>query len=316
MTIYEPSLILDGMSSSNGSAGRLPLYLILVFVISAFTSAVLVLPYDTVYVQDRAYLDWFLTVMIVCFAVFVVGTVSNALVWMRGKGLVGTPESRLVRAVARAVAVVFSRKIVRLTSVFLREALYIAKLHELSTLRWFAHFMILGGFLLMFALDIFVTLSLDIFGWEAMISEDGWAKLLVRDFAFEIAGLMMLVGLAMALTRRFVVRPKQLSTEGADVASLVFLFLIVVGGFVLEGMGMAGSISGHEGNELYSFVGYAFSLVMPGSAGDYYDQAWLVHAVMSALLIAFIPFSKLFHMLVTPVVIQLEMLLRQDGDAR
>jgi len=316
MTIYEPSLILDGMSSCNGSAGRLSLYLILVFVISAFTSAVLVLPYDTVYVQDRAYLDWFLTVMIVCFAVFVVGTVSNALVWMRGKGLVGTPESRLVRTVARALSVVFSRKIVRLTSVFFREALYIAKLRELSALRWFAHFMILGGFLLMFALDILVTLSLDIFGWDAMISEDGWAKLLVRDFAFEVAGLMMLVGLAMALTRRFVVRPKQLSAEGADVASLVFLFLVVVGGFVLEGMGMAGSIAGHEGNESYSFVGHAFSLVMPESVGDYYDQAWLVHAVMSALLIAFIPFSRLFHMLVTPVVIQLEMSLGQEGDAR
>jgi len=316
MTIYEPSLILDGMSSSNGSAGRLSLYLILVFVISAFTLAVLMLPYDTVYVQDRAYLDWFLTVMIVCFAVFVLGTVSNVLVWMRGKGLVGTPESRLVRTVARALSVIFSRKIVMLTSVFLREALYIAKLRELSMLRWFAHFMILGGFLLMFALDIFVTLSLDIFGWEAMISSDGWAKLLVRDFAFEVAGLMMLVGLAMALTRRFVVRPKQLSTEGADAASLVFLFLVVVGGFVLEGMGMAGSIAGHEGNEPYSFVGYAFSLVMPESVGDYYDQAWLVHAIMSALLIAFIPFSRLFHMLVTPVVIQLEMSLGQEGDAR
>ncbi len=316
MTIYEPSLILGGMSSSNGSAGRLSLYLLLVFVISAFTLAVLMLPYDTVYVQDRAYLDWFLTVMVVCFAVFVLGTVSNVLVWMRGKGLVGTPESRLVRTVARALSVIFSRKIVRLTSVFLREALYIAKLRELSTLRWFAHFMILGGFLLMFALDIFVTLSLDLFRWEAMISEDGWAKLLVRDFAFEIAGLMMLVGLAMALTRRFVARPKQLSAEGADAASLVFLFLVVVGGFVLEGMGMAGSIAGHEGNEPYSFVGYAFSLVMPESAGDYYDQAWLVHAVMSALLIAFIPFSRLFHMLVTPVVIQLEMSLGQEGDAR
>lgn len=316
MTIYEPSLILDGMSSSNGSAGRLSLYLLLVFVISAFTLAVLMLPYDTVYVQDRAYLDWFLTVMIVCFAVFVLGTVSNVLVWMRGKGLVGTPESRLVRTVVRAMSVIFSRKIVRLTSVFLREALYIARLRELSMLRWFAHFMILGGFLLMFALDIFVTLSLDIFGWEAMISEDGWAKLLVRDFAFEIAGLMMLVGLAMALTRKFVVRPKQLSAEGADAASLVFLFLVVVGGFVLEGMGMAGSIAGHEGNEPYSFVGYAFSLVMPESIGDYYDQAWLVHAIMSALLIAFIPFSRLFHMLVTPVVIQLEMSLSQEGDAR
>jgi nitrate reductase gamma subunit len=312
MTIYEPSLILDGMSSSNGSAGRLPLYLILVFVISAFTLAILILPYDTVYVQDRAYLDWFLAAMIACFAFFVLGTVSNALVWMRGKGLVGTPESRLVRTSAKALSIVFSRRVVKLAYVFLREALYIAKLRELSAFRWFAHFMILGGFVLMFVLDIIVTISLDLVRWEAMISSDGWAKLLVRDLAFEVAGLMMLVGIVMAIVRRFVARPKQLKTEGADIATLAFLFLVVVGGFVLEGMGIAGGIPGHEGHESYSFVGYAFSLVMPGSAGDYYDQAWLVHGVMSALLIAYIPFSKLFHMIATPIAIEADKLMSRE----
>jgi hypothetical protein len=97
MSIYEPSMILDGMSSTTEPAGRWPLYLILVVLLSAFTSVVLLLPYDTVYVQDRAYLQWFLVVIIVCVVFFVIGVVSNALLWMRGRGLVGTPESRLLR---------------------------------------------------------------------------------------------------------------------------------------------------------------------------------------------------------------------------
>ncbi len=315
MSIYEPSLIIDGMSSNGKLAGRATLYLILVAAVSAFTIVVLMLPYDTVYVRERAYLHWFLATMIVCFAVFLIGASANALLWMRGKGLVGTPESRLVRLLAKAFSIVFSRRIVRLGSAFVKEALYIAKLRELSAFRWLAHFMMLGGFALMLALDALVTISMDLLAWEAMIASDGWAKLLVRDLAFEIAGLMMLIGLLMAVGRRFIARPRQLRTEGADIATLSFLLFIVIGGFVLEGMGIAGGIPGHEGDEWYSFVGYSISLFIPESAGDYYDQAWLVHAVASALLIAYIPFSKLFHMLVAPVAIELEALLGEEGGA-
>ena len=301
------------MSTNGGVTGRVSLYALLVVVLAAFTSVILVLPYDTVYVQDRTYLSWFLVVIVVCVAVFVLGVVSNALLWMRGKGLVGTPEARLMRTFSKALSFVFSRRMGRPLRVFLKEALYITRLRDLSAFRWLAHLLILGGFALMLLLDIVVTISMDIFGWEAMISSDGWAKLLVRDLAFEIVGLMMLVGILMAMTRRFLVRPKQLRTEGADVATLSFLFLVVAGGFVLEGMGIAGGIPGHETNESYSFVGYAFSLLMPESAGDYYDQAWLVHGVMSALLIAYIPFSKLFHMVTAPIAIELEGMVGEGG---
>jgi nitrate reductase gamma subunit len=304
------------MSVNRKPTGRLSLYLLLAVVLTVFTMVILLLPYDTVYVQDRAYLRWFLVVMVASVVAFTFGVVSNVLMWMRGRGLVGTPESRLMRASAKALSFALSRRMARLLRVFLKEALYIARLRDLSLFRWFAHFMILGGFVLMFLLDIIVTISLDLLRWEAMISSDGWAKLLVRDMAFEVAGSMMLIGLAMAIGRRFIARPKQLKTEGADVVTLAFLFLVVAGGFVLEGMGIAGRIPGHETHESYSFVGYAFSLVMPGSAGDYYDQAWLVHGVMSALLIAYIPFSKLFHMITAPVAIELEALLGREAGSR
>jgi nitrate reductase gamma subunit len=304
------------MSVNRKPTGRLSLYLLLAVVLTVFTMVILLLPYDTVYVQDRAYLRWFLVVMVASVVAFTFGVVSNVLMWMRGRGLVGTPESRLMRAFAKALSFALSRRMARLLRVFLKEALYIARLRDLSLFRWFAHFMILGGFVLMFLLDIIVTISLDLLRWEAMISSDGWAKLLVRDMAFEVAGSMMLIGLAMAIGRRFIARPKQLKTEGADVVTLAFLFLVVAGGFVLEGMGIAGRIPGHETHESYSFVGYAFSLAMPGSAGDYYDQAWLVHGVMSALLIAYIPFSKLFHMITAPVAIELEALLGREAGSR
>jgi len=117
---------------------------------------------------------------------------------------------------------------------------------------------------------------------------------------------MMLVGLTIAAVRRFILRPKIVRTEMPDAASILFLLAVVLGGFILEGMGIAGGIPGHTQDIEYSFLGYAISLVLPTSSGDWYDAAWLVHGIMSALLIAYIPFSKLFHMIATPVAIELE----------
>ncbi len=193
--------------------------------------------------------------------------------------------------------------------VFARDAFYLSKLKERNLTRWSMHLLILGGFVLMFLLDLVATFSLDIIRCGPMIQDDGWAKLWISDFGFDLAGTAMLAGLLIAFVRRFVFRPKIVRTELPDAASVLFLLAVVIGGFVLEGMGIAGHIPGHESNNAYSFLGYAFSLAMPSTAGQYYDQAWLIHGVMSALFIAYIPFSKLFHMFATPIAIEADKML-------
>jgi nitrate reductase gamma subunit len=296
------------MSGTRYLKDRLGLYLLFSAVVILFAAVVLLLPYDTVYVRNRTYLTIFLVTIILCVAVFVLGTVYNALLWMRGRGLVGTPERRLLGMLPRGLRFA-SRRIGGVKWAFVKDVVYLSKLKERSLTRWSMHLLILGGFLLMFLLDLVTTFSLDIAKYGPMIREDGWAKLWIRDFGFDLAGLMMFVGLMIAVVRRFVLRPKIVRTELPDAASVLFLLAVVVGGFLLEGMGVAGRIPGHESNQIYSFLGYAFSSVMPASVGQYYDQAWLVHGVMSALLIAYIPFSKLFHMIATPIAIEAEKML-------
>lgn len=288
------------------------LYVPFSLAVVAISAVILLLPYDTVYVRDRAYLAVFLVTVVVCTAVFMFGTLYNVLFWMRGRGLVTSPEMRLLRLVWRAVRLVLSRMFAKAVAVFLRDALYLSRLKGRSMSRWFMHLMILGGFLLMFAFDLLVTLSMDIIGYSPMIEEGGWAKLWVRDFGFELAGAMMLLGLTIAAVRRFALRPKMVRTELPDAASILFLLAVVLGGFVLEGMGIAGGIPGHTQDPEYSFLGYAISLALPPTSGDWYDAAWLVHGVMSALLIAYIPFSKLFHMVATPIAIELEGLMSKE----
>jgi len=285
------------------------MYLLFFGTVLAISVVILLLPYDTVYVRDEAYLNLFLVTIVVCVAVFFVGVFYNVLVWMSGKGLVGTPEGRLLRLIPRALRFVLSRNLSRLLSVFVKDALYLSKLKTRSWSRWMMHILILGGFAATFVLDILVTFCLDVLRWQPMIDSGGWAKLWIRDFAFDLTGAMMLAGLLIAAGRRFVFKPKIVRTELPDAASIVFLLAVVLGGFVLEGIGIAGEIPGHESDGFYSFLGHAFSLVTPDSLGQYYDEAWLVHGVMSALLIAYIPFSKLFHMIATPIAIEADKML-------
>jgi len=288
---------------------RTGLYALFVLLVVAASLVILLLPYGTVYVQDRAYLMLFLATVVVCVAIFFFGILYNFLMWMHGKGLTGTPERRLLRTAFRSLRFALSRRFGRMLSVFVKDAIYLSKLKERSVIRWSMHLLILGGFVATFVLDLVVTFSLDIIKYQPMIADDGWAKIWIRDFAFDLAGLMMLAGLLIATVRRFVLRPAIIKTEASDSASIFFLLAVVLGGFVLEGIGIAGTVPGHQSNETYSFVGYLFSKAMPSTVGQYYDQAWLVHGLMSALLIAYIPFSKLFHMVATPIAIEAEKML-------
>jgi nitrate reductase gamma subunit len=294
---------------------RLWLYLPFFGAVLIVCAVILVLPYETVYVQDEAFLDMFLVTVSVCVAIFMFGTLYNILIWMLGKGLSGSAERRLVRVAWKSIKFFLSRRFGRAVSVFLKDGLYLSRLKERSALRWLMHILILGGFAIMFVLDLAVTVSLDFLKYEPMIQDDGWAKLWLRDFGFDLVGAMMLVGLLIAAFRRFVVKPKIVRTELPDAASILFLLAVVVGGFVLEGIGIAGNIQGHEIGDQYSFMGYAFSLITPDSLGAYYDEAWLIHGIMSALLIAYIPFSKLFHMIATPIAIEADRMLPQRGVA-
>jgi nitrate reductase gamma subunit len=297
------------MSGRRYLKDRASLYLLFFGMVLVISFIILLLPYDTVYVQNETYLDTFLIVIVACVIVFFLGTLYNVLLWMEGEGLVGTPEGRLLRLVPRTLKFILSRRFGRILSVFLRDALYLSKLKGRSVLRWSTHLLILGGFVAMFLLDLVVTFSLDFLKYQPMIDDGGWAKLWIRDFGFELVGFLMLAGLTIAAVRRFIFKPKMVRTELPDATSILFLLVVVLGGFILEGMGIAGRIPGHQVDTAYSFFGYALSQLMPSSAGQYYDQAWLVHGVMSALLIAYIPFSKLFHMIATPIAIEADKLL-------
>jgi len=300
---------------------RIGIYLCLLVVLSLATAIILLVPFEHTYIgasgADGAYKTYFMIMAVAATFVFILGIFYNAMVWMEGK-LSGVDaeaprSSKLAVSSKRFLRAVFSKDFGRRARVFVGEAILLRKLRGISKARWLFHALILFGFIGTFLLDIITVIGVDILRSQQFIDPLGWGKLWIRDFGFELFGLMLLVGLAAASVRRFVRRPKQLVTGREDVTSILFLLTVVLSGFILEGIAMNSGISGHESPSIYSFIGLAFAQILPSVTVQVYAQLWLVHAAISFAFIAYIPFSKMFHLLAAPLAVQLEAIVKKEA---
>ena len=99
-------------------------------------------------------------------------------------------------------------------------------------------------------------------------------------------------------------RYSKLQSEAEDILVLVLLFGIVTTGFFLESCRLA--VVDPQPVIWTSFLGAAGASVLkawdlPWTSIRFY--VWFVHAVLVFSLFAYIPFSKLFHLITSPVSI-------------
>ena len=121
---------------------------------------------------------------------------------------------------------------------------------------------------------------------------------LIFSFIMEVAGLMLLAGVLWALVRRYLQRVPRLERRLEDALVPLWLLLIVVSGFILEGARLSAlqPAWGH-----WSFLGWALrGLLSPSSAEAFYPSLWWIHTLFCLSFIALIPYTKLFHILGAP----------------
>jgi Fe-S oxidoreductase/nitrate reductase gamma subunit len=121
------------------------------------------------------------------------------------------------------------------------------------------------------------------------------------SFAADIAGALILVGLLMAAARRYIWKAKTITTGPGDTWALVLLALLVVGGFVMEGLRISME---NDPWAAYSPVGYAFSLMFTGigeeTGAPVYTVLWWSHMALTLVWIASLPYTKFIHVLAIP----------------
>ena len=177
-------------------------------------------------------------------------------------------------------------------------------LFRVSRFRWVRHQLILWGFALMFGVEIvavFVREAMPAFGLRDIWEEESHPVRLAFDLAYDLTGLMVLVGCLLALVFRIMVNGKP-DRKYTDTPTAVFLLIVVVSGFLIEGMRIAAAPG--EAHHAASPVGIVFALAFPGlgsTSGTVHDLLWLFHVLASCAFIAYVPVKRLVHSCATPM---------------
>jgi Fe-S oxidoreductase/nitrate reductase gamma subunit len=154
------------------------------------------------------------------------------------------------------------------------------------------HLLLFWGFLC-----LFIGTSL-LFVHDYLFSFLTGTPYLIFSLAMEVGGLMLLTGILWALIRRYIQRVPRLERRLEDGLLPAWLLLVGLSGFMVEGLRLAHQQPPWaEWSFTGAWMGAPFS---PAAAKDLYPILWWGHAVLSLCFIAFIPFSKLFHILGAP----------------
>ena len=173
-------------------------------------------------------------------------------------------------------------------------------LRSISSIRWLRHTLILWGFVLMFAVEIaavFVREGIPAFGLVDIWEIPGHPVRLAFDFAFDFFGLMVLLGCLLSFVWRLRTRQSD-EVKFADTPSVIFLFLVVVSGFLLEGVRLVGT---ETVGGAYSFVGMAVACIIPQAMNSAITPIWYFHVFISLAFIIYVPSYRLVHSCATPL---------------
>jgi len=305
----------------------------------------------------------FNVLLYISLGIFILGLIYKVYTWCSMKiGISAqdyTPSQRFSAAVKGTVGVVFSSKILLFIKAFILDVLLQKRILKESFSRWIMHMLLYGGFmllLLMHALEKFVS---------AKLFSDYYSTVNPFMFLRDFFGFMVVVGIGIAIFRRFIMKVPRLKTSGMDVYAIFIVVVIIFSGILLEGVkitshtafqGMVMDYAGldedgdaeeiealesywvekfdvvspnvqgpfeeeileqgmesHEANcaECHSppgwaFTGYAVAKTIKPMAltldnADAANILWYIHFLACFIGLAYLPFSKMFHIISTPV---------------
>ncbi|PKO21839.1 MAG: iron-sulfur-binding reductase [Chloroflexi bacterium HGW-Chloroflexi-1] len=164
------------------------------------------------------------------------------------------------------------------------------------------HLGIFWAMVILFFGTLLASLDTDVF--EVIFD----AKLLKGDFylayklALDLAALFVLVGLGLAIYRRYIVKPDRLNTDWRFNLTLPLLAFIVITGLFVEALRLAVM---QPPWAAWSVIGYPLSLPFRGIAEDtlrgIHRGLWIVHYLGAAGLFATLPWTNLFHIFTSPI---------------
>jgi Fe-S oxidoreductase/nitrate reductase gamma subunit len=228
-------------------------------------------------IEYLTYLASFIVAIIV-----LVAAIQTLRIWFSG-----TRDLSLLAMIRRAV-----RNLFRFEEIKLLMGSKIQRKGPYSTIM---HLLIMGGILGLGLGTVIQTVHGDIY---AFLYDD-----LYKAFSFftDLAGVMLIIGATMALIRRYGTWKGFFSQDRrSDFVILWSILFIGLSGFLVEGFRIAAM--GNPDYEIWGFGGYTIAQIFVEANIEVktletlYLLAWILHIVVALALVAYLPYSKLFHM--------------------
>jgi nitrate reductase gamma subunit len=245
----------------------------------------------------------------VAFFIFILGVFLTLRFWFQGS--VEGEEKSLHRKIALGSesvwSVIFSREIFSVIKVVILDVILQRRILQESVKRWSIHSLIYLSILARLCLSFFTYFAYKIGPGSslavALIDKNhGFTA-----FVYDLLGLFTIVGIVWALVQRFILKPPQVATESRDTIAVVIIGLLVFLGFFLEGARILITRVPPD-VAVFSFIGYPTAKLLSLGNWDwqcFYQYLWFGHAVVGALFIAYLPYSKMKHMFNTPLTLVL-----------
>ncbi len=245
-------------------------------------------------------------ITLVSLFIFLSGMVGLGAVWFSGsiRGEAGRSGKKFDVKSRFKPNTLFSAECFRLLKVWFAEVVLVQRLFRASPHRWGIHALIFFPFLFRFTFGL-TALLLSLFFPDGSLT----AAMLdrnnaVRALFFDVTGLMILAGSMAAVARQEEDQTEKIvSLPGPGRGMPALIGLIVLVGFVLEGMRMA--MTGWPGGSEWAFLGYGISLLFKGMTGltEGYGYVWYLHGILWGAFMALIPFTRMSHIFIAPIVL-------------
>jgi Fe-S oxidoreductase/nitrate reductase gamma subunit len=170
------------------------------------------------------------------------------------------------------------------------------------------HFTIFWGMLVLAIGTALATIDWDVthlfFGFQILT---GWFYV-IYELVLDILGLLVILGLGLAIYRRYISRPSRLQNfplktlAGDDAYILIMLTFIVLSGYLTEGLRIAVTQPEWAAwSPIGSLIAAAFLSITDPTNQTLHLIIWSLHIVTAFGLLASLPFTKLFHIFSVPL---------------
>ncbi len=258
---------------------------------------------------------------------------------------------KLAAVLGFALRLLFSRRIWSLLKALLVDGMVHRRLYRLDLRRWLTHILVFGSWLSLGIVSTVTGIVVEILPLSGMSAAQVAALPIIGQlfhadvwwvaFLNELLGLVVLAGMLLVIHRRYVRKEPQLRTIPADHVIIALLTLIALSGFPAETFRLLADYSQPAGafapsptmlpverfphvlhgvwGPQWGFVGYLSAQVLgllrlsPTVWGALHSVFFWLHFALVTALLYYLPFSRFFHVIMSPIVVAYNTTLEADG---